>query len=234
MNILTVILSLLPGFAWLVFYLQEDLHPEPKRLIAFVFIVGMASAWFALAAEILLRYLIVGATSSGLPQFLKTALISTPVWLLILALTEEVVKFGAAYLAIHKNPEFDEPIDAMIYMVVVALGFATVENLGALSGEASQTAILSSTFTLTSLRFVGATLLHTLTSAIVGFYWALGLRMMKTSRYLFAGLVLATVLHGIFNYFILIYGNLIYSVVFLLVVGFFVLSDFEKLKQRKI
>jgi len=233
MDVLTIILSLLPGFAWLIFYLREDMHPEPKRLIIFVFIVGMASAWFALAVEILAKSFIAGTSFAGM-SLLKTASIATLSWLLIMALIEEAIKFGAAYLAIHKNPEFDEPIDAMIYMVVAALGFATVENIGALTGSPGQTAILSSAFTLTSLRFVGATLLHTLASAIVGYYWALGIRTMKTRQYLWIGLLAATVLHGIFNYLILVYGNLIYSVIFLLVVGFFVLSDFERLRHRKI
>lgn len=232
MNILTVILSLLPGFAWLVFYLQEDLHPEPKRLIIFTFIVGMASAWFALALEIIFRSLATGANSE---KFSRLGVLASPfLVLLILAFIEEVIKFGAAYLAIHKSPEFDEPIDAMIYMVVAALGFATVENLGALTGTSSQTAILSNAFTLTSLRFVGATLLHTLTSAIVGYYWALGIKHRQIKHFLLGGLLTATALHSIFNYLILIYGNLIYSVVFLLVVGFFVLADFEKLKHERV
>jgi RsiW-degrading membrane proteinase PrsW (M82 family) len=28
-----------------------------------------------------------------------------------------------------RDPEFDEPIDAMLYMIIVALGFATIENI---------------------------------------------------------------------------------------------------------
>ena len=83
-----------------------------------------------------------------------------------------------------------------------------------------------------SLRFVGATLLHTLTSGIVGYYWALGIVRGKVARYLAIGLPLAAILHATFNYLILTYGNAVYSVIFLIVVGFFVLNDFEKLKAN--
>jgi len=46
------------------------------------------------------------------------------------------------------------------------------------------------------------------------------------------GFLIATVLHATFNYLILNLGDIAYTVVFLLIVGFFVLNDFEKLKVR--
>ena len=225
MNILTIILSLIPGFAWLFFYLREDPHPEPKRLIVFTFVVGMAFAFLALAIEVVMNSALHGFGVEKLTIFS----------LLCLALIEEFLKFWAAYWSIGKSPEFNEPVDAMIYMVVAALGFATVENLGAIGGiKSAETAILSSVFVTTSLRFVGATLLHSLASAVFGYYWALGIREFKAKRYIFIGIIVATLLHAFFNYLIINYGNLAYSVVFLAIVGFFVLSDFEKLKRRVI
>ncbi len=225
MSILTLILALLPGFAWLLFYLEEDLHPEPKRLIAYTFVIGMASAFFALAIEIFFKSIF---NNAGVAELSLLPL-------LVFAFVEEIIKFGAAYLAVHKNPAFDEPVDAMIYCVVAALGFATVENIGALTGGYSaQTALLSQVFAATSTRFVGATLLHSLASALVGYYWAVGIRDMRVKKYVLWGLLIATVLHAIFNYLIIIYGNVAYVAVFLLVIGFFVLSDFEKLKRRSI
>lgn len=225
MTIITLILALLPGFAWLLFYLHEDLHPEPKRLIAYTFVVGMASAFFALAVEIFFKS---AFKSVGIAELSLVPLI-------LFSLIEEVAKFGAAYLSVHKNPEFDEPVDAMIYMVVAALGFATVENIGALtSGVPAQTALLSQVFAATSVRFVGATLLHSLASAIVGYSWATGIRDMQVKKYLAWGLLVAAALHTIFNYLIIIYGNVAYVAVFLVIIGFFVLNDFEKLKRRAI
>ena len=116
-------------------------------------------------------------------------------------------------------------------MIVAGLGFATLENIGALANGAAQgTAIIAGVLEMTSLRFVGATLLHSLTSGIVGYHWAKGIAAKKVAQNLMLGLAIATVLHAFFNYLILNYGNITYSLVFLVFVGFFVLNDFEKLK----
>ena len=50
-TVIAIILGLLPGFAWLVFYLTDDPHPEPKRLILFTFLAGIAFGFFAVVAE---------------------------------------------------------------------------------------------------------------------------------------------------------------------------------------
>ncbi len=152
-----------------------------------------------------------------------------------LAFIEEFMKFSAAYFAVGKSPELDEPIDAMIYMIVAALGFATLENIGAITNvaaAAAQGTLISSVFEAVSLRFVGATLLHSLTSAIVGYHWALGIAHKKVPQYIFSGFVIATILHATFNYLILNNADVGYSVLFLLVIGFFVLNDFERLKVK--
>ncbi len=226
MLVLVLVLGLLPGFAWLVFYLdEEDPHPEPKRLIALTFFAGIAFGFFTIAIEEIFNNFTpqIGiAVLSGLS-------------LLGLAFIEEVMKFAAAYFAVGKSPDLDEPIDRMIYLVVAALGFATLENLGAVANIAASGAPVVSTILQTdSLRFVGATLLHSLASAIVGYHWALGVARKKVVRNIFVGLILAALLHALFNYLILNYGNIIYTILLLVVVGFFVLNDFEKLKAESV
>ncbi len=223
--ILALIFGLLPGFAWLFFYLGEKPRPEPKRLIVFTFIVGMAFGFFTVAIEMFFNN---AAAGIGIQELSIGSLLG-------LALIEEVMKFAAAHFAITRSPEFNEPIDAMIYMIVAALGFATLENIGAIANLTPQAGLLIPAVLATiSARFIGATLLHTLTSGLVGYQWALGIVKGKVKEYLFVGLVIAAILHASFNYLILTYGASAYSVVFLLVIGFFVLSDFEKLKLREI
>jgi protease PrsW len=229
MFLIAILFGLLPGFAWLVFYMSEDPHPEPKRLIAFTFMVGMAFGFFTVAIEEVFN----GAVAHV--GVVELSILS----LLGLALIEELMKFAAAHFAISKSPDFDEPIDAMIYMIVAALGFATLENIGAIANlPSASTQLIGPLFPMIletiSFRFIGATLLHTLTSGIVGYYWARGIVLGKIGRYLTVGIVIATILHAIFNYLILNYGAAGYSVVFLVAIGFFVLSDFEKLKITNI
>ena len=222
--VISLVVGLLPGFAWLAFYMGEATHAEPKRLIAFTFIVGMAFGFFTVAIENIFNN---WATGIGIQELSLLSLFG-------LAIIEEIMKFTAAYFAINRNPEFAEPVDAMIYMIVAALGFATLENIGAISGISPQAALIPAVLETVSLRFVGATLLHTLTSGIVGYYWALGIVRGKVARYLAIGIPIAAILHATFNYLILTYGDAIYSVIFLVVVGFFVLNDFEQLKAKPI
>jgi len=231
LTILTLGLGLLPGFAWLFFYLKEDRHPEPKKLIAFTFFMGLVAAVVALVIERILN----GGISGSFLELAAPLTFLQVIYLAVFAFVEEIVKFGAAYLSVNKDPEFDEPVDAMIYMVVAALGFATLENIGAISGSgADRSILLNALLTTTALRFVGATLLHSLTSGLLGFYWATGIGKMNVKKYVFQGLLVATLLHTMFNYLIVNYGNIIYIVVFLVGVGFFVLNDFETLKARSV
>ena len=224
MIILTIIIALLPGFAWLVFYLDEDPHPEPRRLIALAFCAGIVAGLFAIVIE---RFFNKGIAGIGIGEF---SIIS----LLGLALIEELLKFGAAYFAVNKDPRFTEPIDAMIYAIVAALGFATLENIGTIVFAPQQAAFAAAAIQTSSLRFVGATLLHSLASGVVGYHWAHGIIRGETVRYITSGLIVAAVLHAIFNYLILNYENIAYSVIFLIIVGLFVLIDFEKIKAKPI
>lgn len=227
-----LLLALLPGFAWLFFYLREDLHPEPKGLIATTFISGAAFAFVAFFLQTILKK---AGLAVELPSAAAASVIQ-PYFLIItvlaFALIEELSKFAAAYFSVHDKPEFDEPIDAMVYSVVAALGFATVENFGAILPPAGYDIRLNSTLETLSLRFVGATLLHTLAASFIGYYWALSIRNLGAKRYLLWGITLAAVLHAAFNYLIIAYGGLIYTLIFVIVVGFFALADFEKLKQK--
>lgn len=240
---ISLFLGLLPGFAWLVFYLSEDPHPEPKRLIVFTFVVGIAFGFFTIIIE---QFFNGAMSAAGIAELSVGSLLG-------LALIEECMKFAAAFFAVGKSPELDEPIDAMIYTIVAALGFATLENIGALTNAAAAaastlaahsvsavspaiilTTLVASVFETASLRFVGATLLHSLASAIVGYHWALGIKHQRVWEYLPSGIIAATLLHATFNWLILNYADVGYAVLFLLIVGFFVLNDFEKLKAKPI
>jgi RsiW-degrading membrane proteinase PrsW (M82 family) len=228
MILFVLILGILPGFAWLVFYLkEEETHRESKRLIFFAFAAGMA---FGLIAVILENLLNTAGAGIGIAELSILGLV-------IFALIEEAAKFGAAYLTIGRSKVMHDPLDIMIYLVVAALGFATLENIGSLAsfwiatrGMGVTSSFAGSFAETLSLRFVGATLLHSLTSGIVGYHWAVGVLRHKVARYLPLGLAIGTVLHAFFNLLILNYGNIAYALVFLTLLGFFVLNDFEKLK----
>jgi RsiW-degrading membrane proteinase PrsW (M82 family) len=217
--ILMAVIGIAPGFLWLLFFLREDIHPEPRRLIFYTFLAGALMSLPVFTSQLLLQ-----KTFSLIGQLGLVLIIG-------LAVIEEFFKFSAAYLAIRGNPAFNEPIDAMIYIITAALGFATIENIFI----AVNTVSIAQTAILTSLRFVGATLLHALTSALVGYQWAQGIIHQSVVKFVFKGIIYAVVLHAFFNYLILRFEeqNLLYSSILLVVAAFFVFVDFEKLKEEK-
>ncbi len=220
-----ILLGMIPSFAWLIFYLHEDIdHPEPKRLIIYTFFAGALSTLLVLGFQ----YTAHGwLQSSGVDTYSFGSFF-------VLAAIEEFFKFFVVYLTVSTRKEFDEPIDAMVYMIVSALGFATVENIGSIFQASAAAFPTPGPLETTALRFVGATLLHTLTSGIVGYYW--GKALARHGRYsvlIFKGLVMGTLLHAIFNYLIIRSEPLVLPLIFLTFVGMFVLSDFEKLKHPR-
>lgn len=188
--------GVLPALLWLAFWLFEDKYePEPKRYIFMTFLLGMAGVFVALKLEeFIIPYID--------PGFLLT-MQASPLLLASWAVIEELIKLAAAYFALRAWV-FDEPVDAIIYTVTAALGFAAMENafflMGTLESEGALRAVITG-----DLRFLGATLLHTLTSATIGvalalsYYKQVGLRRLTA----LAGVILAITLHTLFNFFIL-------------------------------
>ncbi len=179
----------LPALAWLWFWRREDsAHPEPRWYIALAFIAGMATVAIVIPIQ------------KGVALYITNTTAMFTAWSAI----EEAMKYIAARITVLWRREADEPIDAVIYMITVALGFAALENvLFLLSPLAGETAL--QTFLTGNLRFTGATLLHVLSSAVVGISLALSFYSSKRTRRLFAlcGVILASVLHAGFNFLIL-------------------------------
>lgn len=215
----TIAIAILPAFIWLLFFLREDVHPEPKKLISYAFFVGALSTIPALFTQLALKN-IIEEKNTIFP-------------FLMLALVEECFKFMAAYFAVAKRKEFDEPIDAMIYMIAAAAGFATIENVLVSIGGLSDFNSFANTTNILLLRFIGATFLHILASSIVGYFWAKSLAKSTHYGLLVKGFVMATLVHTTFNYLIATSSehNLFYSSLILVVAAFFVLNDFEALKK---
>ncbi len=187
--------GIIPALFWLWFWLKEDrLHPEPRRLIIMTFFAGMLVVGLALPLEHLVQYV-----------FKRLGLLLAWEGFLLLffwALAEEYSKYLAAKKTALCQKDFDEPVDAMIYLITAALGFAALENVLFLFSVVGDFG-LQAGFSTANLRFTGSTLLHILSSAIVGS--AISFSFFK-QKYRFIsvliGLFLATLLHAFFNFFV--------------------------------
>lgn len=227
-----ILISFLPPVLWLVFYLREDRHPEPKRLLVLIFFGGMASAIAAVFSEL---FLIGTRESPGLIASAYSGLFANYLFLFsVIAFVEEYCKYLAVKFLVLRDKNFDEPIDAMIYMMTAALGFAALENIFFIVPVFGSS--LSSGFVLTANRFLGANLLHALSSGIVGYFLARAFFSPHRRHFLGLGIIVASVLHAFFNYFIIIrdaFSESMYLLVLLiLVMALMVLIEFEILKKR--
>jgi RsiW-degrading membrane proteinase PrsW (M82 family) len=184
--------GLLPSLIWLVFYLKEDNNPEPKEMILKIFVYGMAVT------------VVVAGVEYGLGKILMTSSSSwwqTLIYLfIVIALTEETAKYLVVRLGAYKSKHFDEPIDAMIYMMIAGLGFAAVENILILFPTTPPN-VFQNALWISIARFLSATLLHALTAANIGFFASLAFFKKKSRfRYVPIGLSIAVLLHGIYNF----------------------------------
>ncbi|HJN62678.1 MAG TPA: PrsW family glutamic-type intramembrane protease [Candidatus Paceibacterota bacterium] len=214
--------GIVPALFWLWFWLRQDKkRPEPRGLIFLSFVAGM----IAVPLVIPLQRLIT-------TDFVNISFITVLLW----ATFEEIFKYTGSYFAALKRRAMDEPIDPMIYLITTALGFAALENTLFLINSISGSGFLENIIT-GNMRFIGATLLHTLSSGVIGFSMAL---TFYKSRYakrlsLIIGIILAIALHTFFNFFIMnTSGNSIFWIfasVWALVVV--LILFFEKVKRIK-
>jgi RsiW-degrading membrane proteinase PrsW (M82 family) len=215
--------GVLPAILWLWFWLREDnLHPEPRSIIAASFIAGMIVVILALVLE---KY-IFDITSNETYRYVTWAAI------------EEICKFIAVAIIAFDSRYMDEPIDAMIYCITVALGFSALENtLFVLThfdaGDVSRGIITG------NMRFIGATLVHTVCSSVIGFMVGISFyksTLVRTISLVF-GVILASALHAGFNLSIInetVTNTLkVFSIVWIAVVILIILFEEVKGVQPK-
>lgn len=218
--------GLLPALFWLWFWLKEDKNPEPRRVLILTFLGGMMMAVVALFLEQIAQFVIKGVMGYIFPSL--TLFVLLFVW----AAIEEIAKYAAARKIAFRLPCFDEPVDALIYLITAALGFAALENVLFLIKVFGTQGMLVG-FITGNLRFLGATLLHVITSATLGASIAFSFfHKEKIIRNILGGLLLATILHTAFNFFIINSGggSLFGILIPLWIAVIILLFVFEKIK----
>ncbi len=184
-----VLCGIVPSLVWLYFLLKENVRcPEPRALVFIAFIAGM----FAVLLAVPIESYAASVLPSGLPVIFA--------W----AIAEETLKYALAAVFILWNRAVDDPIDIVINMITVALGFSALENTLFLITPFAHGDLMNGLVT-ENLRFVGSTLLHVVASSAIGFSLAFSYKMNRFLRTIAAalGLILAVSLHTLFNFFII-------------------------------
>src|SRR3989344_2116535 len=138
--LLSLIGGIIPALIWLMFWLREDRRrPEPRGLIMFTFFCGMVAVPLVIPFQ---KWVLDNFPSDTNLVFLLWAGI------------EEAFKLGAAYFAALRKKEYNEPVDALIYMMTAALGFAAAENAIFIFEPLSEGNVTESLIT-GNIRFIG-------------------------------------------------------------------------------
>jgi RsiW-degrading membrane proteinase PrsW (M82 family) len=186
------VVPVLLSIAWLVFIRRFDrAHPEPVWLIAVTFVLGGLSTFPAGLAELLLvrlsPWLDPHVVSFGGQLFaLPLAFV---VFTVVVGVCEEGAKMLGASFAVRR-PEFDEPVDGIVYGIVSSLGFAAAENVRyfALTRLSAPIVVARCFMSVPAHMFFGA---------IWGY--ALGARLVERKPRVLVFLGLAAAAHGLFD-----------------------------------
>ena len=181
-----------PSMLWLgYFYLQDRNEPEPKALVAGVFILG---AFVAAPLANFVGGLIPIACADLDPLSLHRVLKN----ILLIGMVQEMAKYVVVRYSIYRHHEFDEPMDGIVYMMAAGIGFATAQNYDHLTGLGGNVVLSQA-----AMNTVINTLAHACFAGALGY--ALGLARFSKAppivrrAKLFCGLCVAAVLNGVFT-----------------------------------
>jgi RsiW-degrading membrane proteinase PrsW (M82 family) len=124
---------------------------------------------------------------------------------IIAPIIEETFKLIISYSVCLRRKINDEPIDASIYMLTTALGFAAIETALILAEPISHGNILDSIIA-GNFRSIGPMLIHLVSSAMLGIFIGLAFYKSRIMKFLYTllGLIIAIILHSLFNLFIML------------------------------
>ena len=212
-SLFLVIIAIIPSIALFYFVYHKDaIEKEPFYLLIVLFCLGILGTLLSININQFLKnhFFFLNIPSENW-SFLENLFHS----FIVISFLEESIKWCITFFTIWKNKNFDYTYDGILYAVVVALGFASLENIFYVLNYGFITGILRGILSVPGHAFFGV---------FTGYY--LGLAKNNSNKkipYLFLSLLVPILLHGIFD-FLLLSNNMIYYLVFfifLIVLYFF-------------
>jgi RsiW-degrading membrane proteinase PrsW (M82 family) len=190
MSPLLVLTAVIPGLliCYVVFRLDKY-EREPFLPMLYSFLLGTLITLPAVFIE-------MGAFS--LDQHMDFLLWLKPFLLayFIIGLGEELLKYLVLRFYAFPRPFFNEPLDGIVYAVLIAMGFATAENLMYAERFGMETVVL---------RVFTAVPAHLVFALVQGYYAGLAKFQTgeKRQKLLMKGLGIAVLLHGTYDFLLL-------------------------------
>lgn len=190
-----LLLSILPGFIIVLYIYWRDRHDsEPLWYLSWCFAFGMLSTYPAIQMETF------GMRDLGIYGTINDPFMTFTFAFAVIALSEEFVKYLFLRYYIFPKEVFDEPMDGIVYAVMVGMGFATLENILYVVIRPED---MATAFHIGWLRMVTAIPGHAIFAIIMGYFvgWA-KFAPRYQALFLWIGLLGAVVTHGIYDYLI--------------------------------
>ena len=184
-----IALALAPGIAICMFIFYKDVYNrEPKLNLIVSFILGCVAIFPAIWFEQAFSYTIDGSIT-GVAIFSYA----------VVGFSEEASKFLGLRFYSYRQKSFDEPLDGIVYSVMVSMGFATLENVMyvmkyAEAGQGLQVGLQ---------RMFLSVPAHASFGVVMGYF--VGKAKFKSSNSLmvmFTGLLIAIFFHGTYDFFL--------------------------------
>jgi protease PrsW len=193
MNIGLFLLTVAPSLLICYYIFKMDKYEQEPRLHLFIcFLLGVFCTLPALNMETLGKRLV----SSDPHNLIRTFIFAT----LIIALTEEILKFFSLMLYAFPRKAFNEPMDGIVYSTMISMGFATMENIMYVQGNPNDG------FGIALARAFTAVPAHGLFALSMGYFVGKAKSAeLPTDKLNFGlqGLGVAVLLHGIYDFLLI-------------------------------
>ena len=200
-TLFTFLIAVIPGLLICYFIIKADKYEkEPLTLLFLAFGVGVLIFFIAREVEGFFDHLftpfIEGKNvddadfdpSKHIGSLLYFAFVRT-------AFVEEFLKLGVLLLIPFNSKEFNEPMDGIVYAVMIGMGFAVTENI--------IYCLPSNDFTLALFRDFTAVPAHFVFGVILGYYVGLAkFNSQKKIKYISLGLFFSILVHGLYDIFL--------------------------------
>lgn len=187
-------LSLAPGVAIIFYIYSKDKYDrEPFENLFISFLLGVIGT---VPASLIQRML-----QPELDRFMSTySLTYYFLWAFVLvAFSEEGCKYLALRLYSYRRKAFNEPLDGIVYSVIVSMGFATLENVLYVFQHGFATGVL---------RMFLSVPAHACFGVLMGYHTGLAkFDPARAQLHLWKGVLLAVFFHGSFDFFLFLQNN---------------------------
>ena len=200
--------AILPVVLLMIYiYRMDKYQKEPIKSLAKAFVGGMIAIPLDFVFVDIIAYFLGGTSFSGTHFFSAFFKAGIP---------EELSKFLIFMIFIWRDKNFDEYFDGIIYATFIGLGFACVENIGYVYQFGMGTAVVRALLSVPG---------HFLFGVVMGYFFSLAkFQPAKRGTYLLSGLLLAMLIHGLFDWPLMASKDLNSGIAIIIYV-FFIIGD---------